>query len=705
VKISESIGFPSSLACAAVVWASIAISAQTVQNPAEKFTIQFDESRQVSTKALKSAQTGDFGKAIESARAGLQKCPAGILGTGCRALLNYTVGYVFQHHARTASTADDRERALNSATVSYRAALEDDPNNSAVHYDLALALSHLGKQELAITELQRAVETDPQHWQYIVKLGDFYAEGKNWQVAMHAYEQAAQTAPGADAPLQRILELTRRGQGLSAQELESRCGKWEALHPKIAQNCYEQFILMAYASDNTEAEAALVRWLNIVARQDKVDEHLLDALPPDWNTLALSPLRAALRGNLSEGSGNWWTQTGMRGEVWARFLLTVGEQAAPQGAAVMERIWQTALAPVRSNPRSGSSLELRRSLALLYVRYPDIDPNHRKLDALVEQIFVGKMQAIRSNDLEAQQRYHSVLGLIFADEQKWGSDGDSHGATFQLKSTLDVADQRYQREGIYQPLPEIKELLAKVYEKTNRAAEAAKVRWDTILAYMDSDQLDRAGQAIETFQSPDGFDRADLNSLLRMRRDAVTAPEERKSAVLAQLSGLGPGSGISPEFLARQQFKTLADLVAGTNESESVQAALKAYSLAVEQHVPLVGVNDLSRWQAVQQQLVDSVGARSEKTLVRPGGSGGSAELKLALPGSTVAQSVFVSPQTMQAAHVAQVLGPERLTQYGHLMILTGSKLAVPDSAMLSPEVRQKLETNGVKVVAVPHQQ
>jgi hypothetical protein len=100
-----------------------------------------------------------------------------------------------------------------------------------------------------------------------------------------------------------------------------------------------------------------------------------------------------------------------------------------------------------------------------------------------------------------------------------------------------------------------------------------------------------------------------------MRRDAVTARAERKSVVLAQLSGLGPGTGIAAEFLGRQQFKTLADLVVGTNESESVQAALKAFSLAVE-HVPLVVVNDPSRWQAVQQQLVYGVGARSEKTLV-----------------------------------------------------------------------------------------
>ena len=87
---------------------------------------------------------------------------------------------------------------------------------------------------------------------------------------------------------------------------------------------------------------------------------------------------------------------------------------------------------------------------------------------------------------------------------------------------------------------------------------------------------------------------------------------------------------------------------------------------------------------------------------VRPGGPGGSAALKLVLPGSTVPQSVEVSPQTIQAAHVAQVLGPEMLTHYSRSLSLADGKLAVPDAAVTSPEVRQKLEMKGVRVTAVP---
>jgi len=48
-------------------------------------------------------------------------------------------------------------------------------------------------------------------------------------------------------------------------------------------------------------------------------------------------------------------------------------------------------------------------------------------------------------------------------------------------------------------LPALTEIrtTGEVYERTNQPAEAAKARWDSILAYMDSDQLDRAGQALK----------------------------------------------------------------------------------------------------------------------------------------------------------------------------------------------------------------
>ena len=521
------------------------------------------------------------------------------------------MGYVYQQQAQSTATPADRERALTAAAASYRATLRDDPNNGTVHFNLALLLSSSGDQTSAIAELQEAIKADPTQWQYSVKLGDIQAQQKNWKAAMQAYEQAAQAAPGAEAPPERILELTSRGYGLNADELQSRCKEWEALYPTLAANCYEKFINMVFAANNATAETALVTWLGVIGRQEKVDEQALEGLPRNWDTAALPPLTAVLRGDLSRIADNWWTQSDSRSEAWARFLLAVGQESASHDPKTMERIWQTALNTVKSDHRSASSLELRRALALLYVRHPDLDLTHSKLNELVEQIFFDKMGAIQSKDLEAEQRYHTVLGLIFAGQQKWGSDDDSHSAAFQLRRAVEVADERYQKEAIYQPLPEIKALRVKVYEQTNHPVEAARARWDTLLAYMDSDQLDRAAQAMEAIQDSGKFDKVTLSSLLKLRRDAGAPPAERKGSLITELSALGPKAGISPEFLQRQQFKALADLVtigpAGASETTSIRAALAAFSLTVDQHVPLIGVKDLGRWQAVQQRLVESV--------------------------------------------------------------------------------------------------
>jgi hypothetical protein len=411
-------------------------------------------------------------------------------------------------------------------------------------------------------------------------------------------------------------------------------------------------------------------------------------------------LAAVLRGDLSNLVNNWWTQSRPRSEEWARFLLTVGQESSDP--KTMERVWQTALSSVREDHRSASSLELRRALALLYVSHPNLDPSGSKLNELVEQIFLDKMGAIESKDLEAEQRYHTVLALIFARQQRWGQDNDAHSAAFQARRTIEVAEERYRKEGIYQPLPEIKELRVKVYESTGRTADAERARWDAALAYMDSDQLDRATKVIGTLQPSAGFDKAALDALLKLRRDASTASAEQKASLITALSAVSPRDGVSSDFLARQQFKALADLVGRgpAAETESVRAAIAAFSLTVDKHVPLVGVNDLSRWQAVQQRLVNGVGGSRETIRVRPGGGG--TTLKLALPGSTVPQNVEITQQTLQAAHVAQVLGPEKLAYYSRSMSLSGSKLAAPDAAITSPEIRQKLEMKGVKVTSVP---
>src|SRR5437870_613416 len=173
---------------AAIFCACIPGSAQRVKRQPQKAILSFDRSKELSAEALKSSQAGDSRRAIDIASAGLQDCPTGTVGSACRGLLNYTMGYVYQQQAQSTATPADRERALTAAAASYRATLRDDPNNGTVHFNLALLLSSSGDQTSAIAELQEAIKADPTQWQYSVKLGDIQAQQKNWKAAMQAYE-------------------------------------------------------------------------------------------------------------------------------------------------------------------------------------------------------------------------------------------------------------------------------------------------------------------------------------------------------------------------------------------------------------------------------------------------------------------------------------------------------------------------------------
>lgn len=697
----------STLVTASLFWLLLLASAQKAQRfpgparPPQRALLHFDRSRQASTDALARAQGGDAAGGIQIATAALTDCPAAADGSACRSLLNYTVGYILQQQARAAADAD-RPGLMKRAEQAYRAALQDDAGNATVHFNLALLLEAAGNTAAAAGEVQQAARLDPGQWLYLVKLGDIQAQQKQWTEALQSYQAAARAAPGAEVPPTKIIDLTGHGYGLKAPELLAQCRQWETLFPSLTTGCYEQVIASA-GSDQPVSETAVVAWLDLIARQEQVTPDLLERLPRGYNPSVTGPLAAALHGELPANAGNWWTQGNDRREAWARFLFVVGEQASAASPEKAERIWQYGLIPVRDDRRSASSLELRRALALLYVRYPKMDANGAKLHDLVQRLFEDKLGAIESRDLEAEQKYHAVLALIFAGQNQWGNDGDAYSALFQLRRTVEVANERFRREGIYQPLPEIKQLRVKAYQQTGRTDLAAQAQWDTALAYMDSDQLDKAAKAIEAVPASPAFNKQALLSLLQTRTQAATATPEKSSQLITNLGAVTATQGISKDFLQRQQFKTLADIAAaddGKGGSDAVRAALDAFSLTVDQRVPLVGVNDLSRWQVVQQKVVHSVGARSDKMQVRPGG--GAATLKLALPGSTAPQNVDVSTQTIQAARVARVLGPETVAQNRGKMVLSNGKLVAPPTAANAPGVRQKLESTGIKLASVP---
>ena len=135
-------------------------------------------------------------------------------------------------------------------------------------------------------------------------------------------------------------------------------------------------------------------------------------------------------------------------------------------------------------------------------------------------------------------------------------------------------------------------------------------------------------------------------------------------------------------------------------EASSVESALAAFDLVIRQHVPLVGIRDLQRWQIVQNRLLNSVGGRPRYANSNKGSLPGGAVLKLALPDVTMPEKVVVAPETIQASQIAAVVGPGKLVKFRSKLWFQDGTFSVPQLAMNSTDI-QHLNSLGVKVSMV----
>ena len=258
----------------------------------------------------------------------------------------------------------------------------------------------------------------------------------------------------------------------------------------------------------------------------------------------------------------------------------------------------------------------------------------------------------------------------------------------------------HQEEGVYQPLPEINELQVSVYRATNQPEKANQSLWNAALAYMDSDQLDRAALVINETSEAAGMDKVSLTRLLQLRRQAASGSVTPD--LVAQYQSLAGKPGIGAEFLKRQQFKILGDLVSTSSDvhdQSTLQRALDAFDLTTKQGVPLIGVGDLKRWQAVQQSVLRSVGGQVKEGPIRAPGHVSGTPLKMTLPGRTSSQTVEVPQTTVQAAQIARAIGPENLVQMRSRLVYDGNTLSMPAEKLDNAQVRERLKAAGVRVV------
>jgi tetratricopeptide (TPR) repeat protein len=566
---------------------------------------------------------GEFATARVSLEEALADCGGDPDGLGCRAVVASGLGSLLQRQA--AADRPNAEALTRRAVGYYDRVLRENPNQPDALYGKVLAYRALGPHEEQESFYAEAPGRDSSRLAvYRSFQGDYYAAIRRWPAAVAAYRRALDADPDDDGARSGLVEALGALGPTAAMDLLHLGREWNLRYPGSAASAYGAALVSAFGSGTRVDSIADPAYLGLVSTQARSGRRpwaLPPGVPGEWSPPR--ELRAFMDNPTS--AVPWWLSTIERRRVLAQAALAQGRRAVSEGKPeAAERIWQSAATAVE--PRSSASLDLQRELAVLYFQRPALDPDGRKFTALEHEIFAGKLGALAAGDLEAAQRYHTTLGLIYAERGVWRSDNYARNAEQQLTWALNKAEEREGKEGFYQPLAELRQLLARGLDSMGSRSAAARYYAATANAYLDADQLEAAAAAARS---------AGVSSdvLIVRRRLALGGPEAAGACAPESLARLGTLEDRG--FAIRQRFKVLADCVRSRADVDRRRHAIDAFRLVDTARVTLVGMADVARLERVVAVILGPEEPAYHTGHLEVTPTKGELSIPVALPGET----------------------------------------------------------------------
>jgi tetratricopeptide (TPR) repeat protein len=673
----------------------------------------------VSNRALQLAAEGKLSEANKTLEEALTQCKWNGAPPNCAAMLSFTRAYLAQQRGRP---------GIDEARTFYRNVLTTQPSNGAALNNLALVEDSAGNSVEAERLWEQAIQNDPgRAGHYALLLGDHYLRLKNISSALDSYDQAGQAMPEAVAPRRRIVEAYRQMPGTATLEaLESRAEQWARIDPENSRAAYE-LVLRRWSSVSRSdgvIERCLVRWTALLAQNDWLDVGSLGSLPNMSDHPGVHELRDYVLDPLRPPQWNWWRGDPDRLGVTFEIARATGLRllrSSENGPERAERCWQSALRTVRPDLLSefpstvNGYLRVSQELASLYFERPSFDTDNTRMGEIVRHLYEGKMAAIERGDWRVTQAFHTTLALIYVARGSWEATSgtpDYMSAGYQLQAVLDDAGRREKNEHFFQPLPEIKGMLAKtLIHIPKRKNEAGPMYFRAALAYLDADSPKNAREMLEAHRELGPADAAaeQFEQILAARTNpaglSLAATNRESAPWLFRASAT-----LGESFLKRQRFKIYADLAgsSGTRPAQ-LEAALEAYGLAAEQQTNLVGGGDLLRWQHVEATLLASANAQAapgrSPTVKWSGAVPSETSLRFTLAGEDRPVAVVLRKETPVAAQVIRAVGVAKMRDLQPYLRLRpeGIEIApVPAGSDLAPLLDKIKRTPNIPLARKP---
>lgn len=678
------------------------VSAAGAQSPAVQDTLRNAERLQAE---------GNWARADALLEKAVDTCGSGADARACRLEVDFSRGYVADREAdRDDLNRDDR---LRLAEAYYKRVLSVAPAHAGALNNLSLVYERLDRSDEVDALLREALRSGAGNdGEILTLLGNLYSSRGQWERALSFYEAASDRLWRSAAPRRAQIEVYANLPPASLTKLIDRAAEWEARFPDVASEAYQSVF---ERGGGAPVERAVVRWVQLLARVGRLTQTTANELPEGDARRDLLRFLKDPEGNVERG---WWHDRFVRANALAAVALAAGRErlAAGDAKGAMQR-WESGarLAPdyeaYQYDPLRQDwlvRLDLHRELALLYASVPALDPERRKFNALVSEIFQGKMNVYALGDLEPIQRFHTTLGIICFRTDICGERGYVN-AIFQLESAVTMADRiEDERGGAHQPLEELKAMLAEALLKWSERPKAYAAYLKAAQAALDEDHpvqarqhWDAANRLAESVPAGERAGLPGLAAVIATRLEIEAYRGDQVEAGAAFLAGSGryawlngaqwPGSNAA--FRARQRFKALSDLAArferGGQPRRARETALRAFEVVSVEVKTLIGLDDLERLEAIRRialqpaRVTDGgIFVKSVPGLVQPAGQ----TWKLYLPSEPLTTTAWISTDLLLAQHVRQALSrasspatqaPMRIEQ-GRITLFGGEAASAP---------------------------
>jgi hypothetical protein len=567
----------------------------------------------------------------------------------CETLRQFSRGFLYE--AWAGANPDNSSVLFDRAVEFYRDAGQLSPGNVQILTNLALAARSSGDLVTASTTAEQLVSLDPaKAYEHALFLGDLLLEQGDQVGAMHAYQGAIEldgAKPEARRRALNLLIVTGNSNEVFSQSTDSSDS-----FPEIAALGFRAVINAEFNDDTRLSELALVRWARLRANLGQLGEAELASLPhPEvWPSRGITELQQLV--SADKTSFRWWQKTPERQDAISRVLRRRAATLRATATSGTREQQQTALkllssavkiAPrfqaYRSGPLENSSNAQLDAATDLITLHHDIKAggnyselsgvSSEELERMTARMFEGKAGAYAAGQLEAIQRYHTVLGMVYYESGRDQSDW-ADNATYQLRHALLTSTRIADEEPtLYKPLPELQQMLATVYFRLKEFEKSASRSLDAAMGFLETDNLAAAANALKLAANSEtnSSKTKSVARILRSRELLLDTPA-RAAEVTGNTVELSSEFGwllkpaelnLSTDFVARQQFKTLSDLGTAFYHEGHIELSRELNAMAFQaarKQEALTSLQDLRRIQAIDSSL--SKGGLTQGASQRP---------------------------------------------------------------------------------------